>query len=69
MNTDKMSPDAKKQMNQVLSFMDSLTTPISLKSHIAPDGTSFGKFFIPMDYVKLIDLIGNLTNKPVPNGA
>jgi len=67
---DKMDKDGRKVTDQILSFMDGLTTPISLKSKMSPDGSSSGKFFIPMDYVKLIDLIGNISDqKKNANGA
>jgi len=60
---DKMDPQARKQTEQVLSFFDGLTQPISLKAKMTQDGLSSGTFFIPMDYAKLIDLVGGMMNQ------
>ena len=63
MSTAKMSADDLKMFNSVMDIFMSLTDPMYIKGKIAADGAGSGGVFIPMDYDKLIDMIGGELNK------
>ncbi len=63
MVTSKMSADDKKLFDGVISAFESLNDPLYLKGKASPDGLSTGGVFIPLDYDKLIDIIGGAVNK------
>lgn len=61
--TSSMNADSKKMFDSVISIFESLKDPLYIKGKASPDGTNSGGAFIPMDYDKLINLIGDQKNK------
>jgi hypothetical protein len=61
--TSKMNESDRKIFDSILGAFSSLNDPLYLKGKVAPDGVSSGGVFIPLDYDKLIDLMGGQINK------
>ena len=61
--TSSMNGDSKKMFESAISVFESLKDPLFIKGKVSPDGTSSGGVFIPMDYDKMINLVGDQKNK------
>ncbi len=59
----KMNQDDAKLLNSVLDAFLPLKDPFMIKAKATPDGIGSGGVFIPMDYDKMIDLIGSQMKK------
>jgi hypothetical protein len=65
-NPAKMSADQAKMFDQILGVFDRLDKPLYFQAATTPDGASAGTAFIPLDYDKLIDLIGTMSKSGQP---
>ncbi len=68
-HSPKNNPDATKLMDSVLSAFSTVNEPLYLKGKMGTDGVSSGGMFIPLDYDKIIDIIGGQVNKHKSHGA
>jgi hypothetical protein len=59
----KMEAGSRKMFDRAISTFSGLSAPLQWRSHYEEGGISSGSLFIPMDYEKLIDLIGSATGK------
>ncbi|MDR3689937.1 MAG: DUF3352 domain-containing protein [Fimbriimonas sp.] len=55
--------DGAKLFGSVMDALQSLKEPLTIKGKSTPDGISAGGVFIPMDFDKLIDIIGGQMKK------
>jgi len=62
-HSSKMSPEGAKMFETVMEALESLKEPLTIKGKTSEDGLSSGGVFIPMDYDKLIDIIGGQMKK------
>ncbi len=58
-----MEPEAAKLFTSVLTALQTLKEPLYLKGKSAQNGLSTSGIFIPMDYDKLIDIVGGQLKK------
>jgi len=63
MNTKKMDKKDAKMFDDILSAFESLGQPFTTKGKIQPDGRMAGGAFIPLDYGRVIDFIGEARKK------
>lgn len=66
LNLASMDPKGRDMVKSILDAFKPLSSPLYLKSRVSPDGRSTAGVFIPLDYAKMIDLIGAATKKPTP---
>lgn len=62
-DTSKMDSNGRKLFDGILDAFSTLKEPFSIQSKTSPDGLTSGGLFIPMDYDKIIDLIGQNMKK------
>ncbi len=59
MNVEKMDEAGRKQAQDITSMLSSMVEPLSMRSLIKEDGYATS-MFIPMEYDKMIDLVGTM---------
>jgi hypothetical protein len=62
LNTSKMDGNNRKAFDSIIGMFQSLNDPFYVKGKSTPDGHTSGGVFIPLDYDKLIDLLGERMN-------
>lgn len=62
-HTAKMGPDSAKLFNSIFSALETLKEPLYVKGKTSQDGLGSAGLFIPMDFDKLFDIIGEQMKK------
>jgi len=58
-----MKEDDSKLFNSILDAFSTLKEPFSIKTKALPNGIGAGGVFIPLDYDKMIDMVGTQMKK------
>ena len=62
-HSSKMKDDDAKLFNSILDAFSTAKDPFSIKTKAMPNGVGAGGVFVPLDYDKMIDMVGTQMNK------